>query len=302
VDATGKAVYKGDMQELIACRGSDSGLFDDMAVMKLMQRLLAHISPLNLINPHADEFTAENCETIHDITRFAHQKSMTEMFSGAKGVGADEKGGVRLKTDIPLAVRMVSIENSEDSDNGKKWISEDEIPSVPMQAFWSGLRKQGWPSSAPPPNLKGFTSVMTTHLSATDHERFEESSYVVLSREYMVFSLRLGYHFTTIEAMCTDELNQNYIRFQHKGGGASLDRRVHRVNLIKTILTRMGFTNFNQGDFLDSKIAYQDSESLQAKLHLLGRLTMKTKQLDMALSNESVTKWYAEDIIQSLGL
>ena len=118
----------------------------------------------------------------------------------------------------------------------------------------------------------------------------------------MVLSLRLGYHFTTIEAMCTGELNQNYIRFQHKGGGASLDRRVHRVQLIKTILTKMGFTNQNHGDFLDSKIAYQDSESLQAKLRMLGRLTMKTKQLDMALTNESITKWYADDILQSLGL
>ena len=35
--------------------------------------------------------------------------------------------------------------------------------------------------------------------------RFSEDSYAVLGREYMVVSLRMGYHFTTVEALSSPE-------------------------------------------------------------------------------------------------
>ena len=38
------------------------------------------------------------------------------------------------------------------------------------------------------------------------------------------------------------------------------------------------------------------------KLRLLGRVTMLTKQLDMALSNDAITDWYMEDFAKKLGL
>ena len=38
------------------------------------------------------------------------------------------------------------------------------------------------------------------------------------------------------------------------------------------------------------------------RLRLLGRLTMLTKQLDMALSDDGVAEWYTEDFARKLGL
>jgi hypothetical protein len=38
------------------------------------------------------------------------------------------------------------------------------------------------------------------------------------------------------------------------------------------------------------------------KLRMLGRITMMTKQLDMALSNDAIAKWYTEDFAKKLGL
>jgi len=35
---------------------------------------------------------------------------------------------------------------------------------------------------------------------------------------------------------------------------------------------------------------------------LLGRLSMLTKQLDMALSNDSIAEWYTRDIMKKLGI
>jgi pyruvate,water dikinase len=126
--------------------------------------------------------------------------------------------------------------------------------------------------------------------------------FALLSREYMILSLRLGYHFTTFESMCTDEPSKNYIRMQFKGGGASSDRRIRRIGLVMDLLSRMGFEHASRGDFLDSSLSYADEVAIAEKLRLLGRLTMLTKQLDMALANDKVTQWYAGDFARKLGL
>ena len=151
-------------------------------------------------------------------------------------------------------------------------------------------------------NLSGFVSVVTTQMGSGAREDFAEASFALLSARYMLLSLRLGYHFTTFEAMCTPEPSKNYIRMQFKGGGASADRRLRRIGLITDLLSRMGFEHASRGDFLDTSITYADEAAIVEKLGLLGRLTMLTKQLDMALANDAVAEWYAEDFAGKLGL
>ena len=68
------------------------------------------------------------------------------------------------------------------------------------------------------------------------------------------------------------------------------------------ILSRMGFKHSGRGDFLDAKISYEDHPAMAEKLRLLGRITMMTKQLDMALSNDAVSQWYTQDFMKQLGL
>ena len=68
------------------------------------------------------------------------------------------------------------------------------------------------------------------------------------------------------------------------------------------LLSRMGFEHASRGDFLDTSISYADQATISDRLRLLGRLTMLTKQLDMALANDNVAQWYAEDFSRKLGL
>ena len=117
-----------------------------------------------------------------------------------------------------------------------------------------------------------------------------------------MLSLRMGYHFCTIEAMCADQPNKNFIRMQLKQGGASPDRRARRVRLITHIMAAMGFDDNSKGDFLDVETAYHSAEAIQDKLRRIGRLTVMTKQLDMALSNDAITEWYAQDMLKKLDL
>jgi pyruvate,water dikinase len=302
VDATGGSVFAGEHAELVIARRPEYELFEDTEVYGLLRDVLEKVAPLNLLHPGDQGFRAEACQTFHDITRFAHQRSMEEMFTGAKEAGETSRIGLRLKSTIPLEVRIIYVDQELSSQDGRGWVKEDEIASAPMAALWDGVREQGWPAQARPVNLSGFVSVVTAQMGTGQRADFSEASFALLSREYMILSLRLGYHFTTFESMCTDEPSKNYVRMQFKGGGASLDRRLRRIRLLMELLSRMGFEHSSKGDFLDSALVYQDSGMTLEKLRLLGRITMLTKQLDMALSNDAITDWYVDDFAKRLGL
>jgi pyruvate,water dikinase len=301
VDATGTTIYGGAHPDLCAARRPEFELFDDAAIFNLLKRVLAKLSPLVLVHPSDANFTIENCTTFHDITRFAHQRAMEEMFSRANNMEQKERIGLRLKSDIPLQVSIIPIDRETYGLEERRWITEEHITSAPMKAFWDGVKKEGWAGDIPAPSVGGLLSVFSTHLTA-DKNEFLECSFAILSMEYMCLSLHLGYHFTTVEALCTPESNKNYIRVQHKGGGASLDRRTRRVRLIEDLLSKMGFEHAGKGDFLDSSVSYLDSAAILQRLYLLGRITMITKQLDMALSNDAISRWYTEDFAKKLDL
>jgi len=301
VDATCQMVYAGAHPDLIRARRPED-MFSDMVIFDLLEKILACISPLNLINTSDPEFSSENCKTFHDITRLCHQRAMEEMYEAAVQMKDKERKGLRLKSSIPLQVNIIYIDRDSSDLKSREWVSEDDIGSIPMEAFWRGVKQEGWPQRGRSADLKGFMSVMATGASTSARSGFSENSYAILSREYMILNLRMGYHFTTIEAMCTDEPSKNYIRMQYKEGGASLDRRMRRVRLISEVCSRMGFESSSKGDFIDSMTSYDRCEAVQEKLEKLGRLNIMTKQLDMALSSDAISQWYAEDLIKKLGL
>jgi pyruvate,water dikinase len=302
VDATGGCIYAGEHPELAEARRPEHELFEDTAIFELLERVLGKVVPLNLLHPSAPEFRPEGCRTLHDITRFAHQKAMEEMFSGAMEAGRRHGFGLRLQTTIPLEVRLIDMDGPATRQDGRRRVAVDALRSAPLRALWKGVEEEGWPAHAHPVNLSGFVSVVTTQMGTGRREDFAEASFALLSTHYMLLSLHLGYHFTTFESMCTPEPSKNYIRMQFKGGGASADRRFRRIGLMMDLLSRMGFEHASRGDFLDTSISYVDEATIADKLRLLGRLTMLTKQLDMALSNDSIALWYTEDFARKLGL
>jgi len=302
VDATGGTIYAGRHPELVEVRRPGSALFEDTAIFELLGRVLRKISPLSLLHPRAPEFKAEGCQTLHDITRFAHQKAMEEMFSGAAELGRRHPVGFRLQTSIPLEVRLIDLDGPASEQDGRRRVTLSEVTSVPLRAFWAGVEEEGWPSFARPVDLSGFLSVVTTQMGAASREEFAEASFALLSCEYMLLSLHLGYHFTTFESLCTPEPSKNYIRMQFRGGGASADRRARRIGLMMELLSRAGFEHTSRGDFLDTSFAYADEAAITDRLRLLGRFTMLMKQLDMALSNDSIAQWYVEDFARKLRL
>ncbi len=151
-------------------------------------------------------------------------------------------------------------------------------------------------------DIKGFAALLASTAAGADNAEFREDSFVIVGREYLLASLRMGYHFSTIEAIASAEPNKNYARIQFKGGGTLPDRRLRRVWLLTRVLEALGFEPQNRGDFLDARASYEPAPAILHKLRALGRLTIMTKQLDIALSNDAVAQWYANDFVRKLGL
>jgi len=228
---------------------------------------------------------------------------MEEMYRILRGATNKESISLRLKTRIPLPVNIIYLDQEYySSARSKHKIGEDEIDSVPMKSFWKGILKEGWPSQPVRGDLKGFIGVIGTNLKGSRQPEFAEVSYAFLSRDYMLLNLRMGYHFSTIEALATSEPEKNYIRMQFKLGGAPLERRIRRIRLISELLRMVGFENSSRGDFLDTSIAYIGFNEICERLYILGRITILTKQLDLALNSDARAQWFLNDITQKLGL
>jgi len=299
VDAGARRVYRGELDELVEAIKPEFDCFNGDPLFNVLKQLLRHLSPLNLIHPQHDDFIMDNCITIHDITRFAHQKSMDEMFKGADMIKRDDWVGVRLKSSIPVRVEIIYIDKDLSEMPKKRVIKPEQIDCLPMKAFWNGVIREGWPKP-PPVNATSYISAVANTTAKQQKGEFAKKSFAVLSKEFMILSLKMGYHFMTFEAMCSDVISKNYIKMQFKEGGASVDRRIRRIRLITQVLKHFGFDNSAKGDFLDTSVSYESKESILEKLGILGRLTMLTKQLDMAMSNDSIANWYTEDILNKL--
>ncbi len=301
VDATAGKVYRGRIERLLEARLSETEPLLDEPIFVLLRSVLGRIAPLNLVHPSTPDFQIDSCRTVHDVIRFAHQRALEEMFRTAQASRSTRKIGVRLRTSIPLPVTVVHLERDlvRTARHGK--VTPAAVGCPPFEAFWRGIEEEGWPRP-PAVDGRGFLSVMTNHMTRNPNAEFMEDSFAILTDDYMMVSLRMGYHFTSVEALATDDPSRNSVRMQYKEGGAAVDRRVRRIRVIDGVLRRLGFESSTAGDFLDAQLGWVTRERLTEVLGLLGRLNIMTKQLDMALASDKIAAWYEGDLTRRLGI
>lgn len=289
VDAINCNIYEGRVEQIIEMAAKREDPFKSTPLFKIFRKVLKRVVPLNLIDPEDKGFTAENCRTFHDITRFAHEKAMAEMFkiSDRKEIKSGE--AVKLVLKIPLDLSLLDLGHGIEEGYQKK-IELNNVLSKPMKAFIKGILHVKWPAPKPV-DLKSIPS-------ASQEGQLHEKSFAMVSGEYMNFSIRLGYHLSAVEAYAGENTNDNYIQFFFKGGGASLDRRLRRAELIREILERLDFKVHCTGDVVEAKITKYEEEAILKKLNILGRFTVYTKQLDMALFNDSMVKWFSDEFLK----
>jgi pyruvate,water dikinase len=297
VDAFNGTVYEGRVEELLRHAGKRREVLEGTPLLLALGRALAHVTPLNLVDPQAQGFAPESCRTFHDITRFSHEKAMAEMFDLGEGRGDGGDEAIALRAGIPVAIHLLDLGGGLAAHERK--VGPEAVLSVPFAAFLKGMKGMTWPEprAADAGGLLGMMAHTAT-IPEAELRGTAEKSLALIGANYMNFSIRLGYHFSQVEAWVGDQLNDNYIRFFFKGGGAVRDRRLRRVRLISELLARLDFRVQVADDVVRAVAAKYRRAELERTLEAMGRLTAYTKQLDMAMFNDAVTDWYRDEFVR----
>lgn len=305
VDATAMHVYPGKLPLTDPQAGvmPPSG-FLSSPVYQTLERAGRWIVPLNLLDPDSVDFTMANCRTLHDITRFIHEKSIGEMFAFGKAHRFPEKSAKQLVDRIPLKWWVLDLDDGFEGPVTGPRVPIDRIASIPMRALWEGIVTIPW-EGPPPVDGKGLAAVMFRStadggLTPGVRSRYAARSYFMITRHYCSLNTRLGYHFCQVEALVGERAPENYIQFRFKGGAADEHRRLGRVHFIRDILESQEFHVEIRSDALTARVEKRPVDTMRRHLKTVGHLIIHTRQLDMIMNNRSSVRFYREKILSDL--
>lgn len=302
VDALLGRIFAGEVQELLALRLTRPQAKTNSPALALLRRVAPYILPLHLVDPRADTFTPEHCTSLHDIMRYAHEMSYSQMFKISDSV-TDNSAGVasELVSTIPLDLHIIDLGGGLRNPESRR-VHPEDVTSVPLRAVLDGMLNPAVQARGPRPvNMRGFLSVMGQSVIGGNQEgssRFGQRSYAIVSDRYLNFSSRVGYHYAILDTWCGDSLSKNYIRFEFAGGAANDEQRIRRVNCIGLILRELDFTVELTGDRIRARYQKYPKPELYTRLDQLGRLLIMTRQMDMLMVNEAAVTVCADKFLK----
>jgi pyruvate,water dikinase len=246
----------------------------DTPAVGALREIAAFVTPLKLTDSTAPGFAPESCRSLHDVTRFVHEKAYEVMFHYGDLAVDDREASRHLEALLPIAVRVFDVGGGIAADAaGTESVSPEQITSVPMNAFLSGMLEKRIRWDQPRPvSVRGFLSVLGESISGPPAEarQIGRQSYAIVSDRYMNFSTKAGYHFSTVDTYCGQSQNKNYVHFRFSGGAADPERRERRIRFLK-----------------------YGPETIQARLVDLGHLTLCARQLDMLMGSDASPDFFA---------
>jgi pyruvate,water dikinase len=296
VDADGRRIYHGRVQALLAVQPAPARPMAGSPVYETLRRAADHILPLNLIDPDSPAFRLKNCRTLHDITRYCHEKAVHQMFSFGKHHDFPERSSKQLFTRVPMQWWVLDLDDGLARQRPGPYAHLEDIVSIPMLALWEGITAFAW-EGPPPVDGRGMMAVMfqataNRALVPTVRSNLTNRNYFMISRHYCSLQSRLGFHFCTVEAMVGERPSENYANFCFKGGAADTGRRIQRVSFVGEILEAHRFTVSIREDALRARLEHFDQDTICHALKILGYLIIHTRQLDMVMASANSVCYY----------
>ncbi len=247
------------------------------------------------VDTAANSIPAAACSCLQELLDNITEQRLQETFCLSLRSQVTKKQAASLVTGRMVPILVIDVGGGLSSPSPT--VNLDDVASIPYKSFLTGMLSIPWPK-ARPVDMKGFISVIgVTSTTPRAEDQLQKISLAILARQYMNFSLCLGYHASTIEAYVGEGSRCNYLRFHYEGGAASVERRVRRLRLIQGILTRLGFEVTITGDLLDGRKTGEDEASSLKLLEILGRLEVFTKQMDMVMTDDDVVFGYIDDFL-----
>ncbi len=295
VDADAALVYAG-RQELALARAAPAPRLRSPELERLA-RVADLILPLTLRDRLASAHSPRKCRTLHDLIRFCHQATVEAMFD--LGDQALRRGAPvhRLISTVPIDCRVFDLGGGLRAGAPAGEVSLDDVISLPFRALWRGLSdpRLRWRMTRPV-SLSGFMSALVSYNFDQDQRvrPMGEPSYVFISADYLNLNSRLGYHFSTVDARVSAQVESNYASFRFVGGSTGVDQRSRRAILIERLLASHGFETDRKADLVNARLRHRPQAEIEEALFLVGLLTGFVNHLDMALTSDALIGVYEE--------
>jgi pyruvate,water dikinase len=283
--ASQSRVYRGAVKDLLqSMRQVKRPVFASPTHLK-MRAVLETISPLNLTDPEDPSFAPDGCRTIHDIIRFTHEQAMREMF-GYGDVAERVSGSVKMKLSIPLWLYVIDLGGGLRNDLASNDVPDTKtVNSAPFKAILRGLYHPGinWKATIGI-SARNLMDLVARGAAPQTEDVLGKASYALVSGDYMNFNARFGYHFATVDSLCGEDANQNYVTLQFAGGVGSYYGKSLRIRFLGEVLQRLGFAVQIKGDLIEASLSRIDRGRLETALDQLGRLLGSSRLMDMGIA------------------
>ena len=292
VDAAETRVYGGVLPTLLRFGAAGTDLYPTDPEYRTLRRLLRFIMPLHLVNPESPDFTPEGCRSFHDVIHYCHERAVDELahFQERRpGLGSIRTRRMRLGR--PMDIRALDIGGGL-HPNAPREPGPQDVSSAPFAAFLSGLlHPDAWNVESASLGLRDIVAGMprSMNMLSAPPETLGENL-ALINRDYLNLSLRLGFHFSVVDAYLGNDPQRNYVYFRFAGGLADPERRHRRARFLRDVLEAMDFKVSLNADLVVGRLKSTETDVLRSALHVLGALTAYSRQRDTALGSDAVMR------------